>query len=92
MASTLSAPDGLSNAVFYVTHTFDLSQQIRVTQSADGFLGGDSAGGEVFEDSFWSSTRTAGHEAISAPSAHLPGSDTLKRLAPEWEHDDIRAW
>ena len=89
--SISSAPDGLPNTVFYVTRTFDLGQQIQATQSADGFLRGDLVEGEAVEDPFWSGTRTVGHEAISAPSANLPGLNTLKRLAPEGGYDSIRA-
>ena len=47
---------------------------------------------EAFEDPFWSSTNTAGHEVISATSAHLLGSNVLKRLVPEGGHDNIRTW
>jgi hypothetical protein len=90
--SISSAPDGLRNTIFYTTNTFDLGQQIQATQSYDGFLGGDSVENEAFEDPFWSGTSTAGHEVISATSAHLLGSNALKRLAPEGGHDNIRTW
>ena len=84
--STLSALNGLSRAVFFVTHTFDLGQQIQATQSAEGFLGGDLAGDEAIDDPFCSGSHMVGHEVISVPSL---GLNTSKTLAPKGGHGHI---
>jgi len=41
---SLSAPDDFPRFVFYTTRIFHFGQQIRITQSADGFLGGGIGG------------------------------------------------
>ena len=77
--------------VFYATSTFDFRQQIRITQSADGFLGDGIGGSERIEDPFWSGTGGVGEGVHGAPGVDSASTDSWKRPVPDGD-DSIRAW
>ena len=82
----LSVPDDDSPIVFYTTCTFDLRQQICITQSADGFLGGGIGGSEHIEDPFWSGTGRVGEVVREVPGADSAATDSLKRPVPDGDN------
>src|SRR5882762_7268557 len=87
----LSAPDDDPPIVFYTARTFDFGQQIRITQSADGFLGDGIGGSERVEDPFWSGTGRVGEGVRDTPGVDSVSADDLKRPVPDGD-DFVRAW
>jgi hypothetical protein len=86
-----SALDDDPPIIFYTTRTFDFGQQIRIAQSADGFLGGGIGGTEHVEDPFWSGTGRVGDGVREVPVADSAGIDSLKRPVPDGG-DFVCAW
>src|SRR5882762_1035771 len=80
---SLSAPDDDPPIFFYTTRTFDFGQQIRITQSADGFLGSGIGGSERVEDPFWSGTGRVGEGVREVPGVDSAGTGSLKRPVPD---------
>jgi|SRR5882762_4996132 hypothetical protein len=67
----------LPNAIFYTTHAFDISQQIKDVQSTRGFFGDAAGGGTATEDPLWGGTRAVRSNVPTNP----PGASESKRQA-----------
>ena len=76
----------LSNAIFYTTHTFDISRQIKDVQSTRAFFGDAAGGGIATEDPLWRGTRAV--RSNTGPTSPPGASENKRRVLDGVEGED----